>query len=102
MQAANDQHDLLPWVIDISLHATRVQQHANIKSSLSSLNNLIDVWDSSKYITDKFCLHLTANKLHLHCKVQAFNAVYVYGNPNWLLWLRTATLSVSREQMQFS
>jgi hypothetical protein len=98
MQAANDQHDSLPWVIDISLHATRVQQHADIKSSPSSPNNLIDVWDSSKYNRDKFYSHLTANKLHLHCKVQAFNAIYVHGNPNWLLWLRTATLSVSLEQ----
>ena len=98
MQAAKPQRDSLPWVINISLSATRVQQHADIKSSLSSLNNLNDISDSSKYNRDKFCSHLTANKLHLHCKAEAFNAVYVHGNPNWLLRLRTATLSVSREQ----
>jgi len=36
MQVAKVQRDSLPWVINISLHATRVQQHADIKSSLSS------------------------------------------------------------------
>jgi hypothetical protein len=43
MQAAKTQRDSLPWLINISLHATRVHQHADIKSSWSSLNNLIDV-----------------------------------------------------------
>jgi len=43
MQATKDQRDSLRWVIDISLHATRVQQHADIKGTLSSLNHLIDV-----------------------------------------------------------
>jgi hypothetical protein len=93
VQAAKVQRDSLPWVINISLRATRLQQHADIESNLPSLINLMDVWDSTKYNTDKFCSHLTANKLHLHNKVQSFNAVK-HDNPNWLLWLRTATLSV--------
>jgi hypothetical protein len=43
MQIAKVQRDSLLWVINILFHAARVQQHADIKSSLSSLNNLIDV-----------------------------------------------------------